>query len=250
MSGALIPPVQDFRLPSLRLLSCIRTYLSDLCGCVMLHDARSRQTHEVSSRLHITDSPLLYSSHFRWARCNAGLFHAALALAIVLYEGQRLSHALQSSVAAMVTACVQKQLQEPLSARSADASSVLQLATPGQLSNFSSVQFAHAFPVEASMEYSASSIINVHCRKQVKSALTSETLERMHRSAAFSCSADGKGCRHCMQEQCAWQQCCVHPVGELCFLSNDETCLQALMRMKRCHRRTLRTCQLMQHGRE
>lgn len=34
---------------------------------------------------------------------------------MVLYEGQRLSHALQRSVAAMVTCCVQKQMQDAMS---------------------------------------------------------------------------------------------------------------------------------------
>lgn len=66
----------------------------------------------------------------------AGLFHAALSLAIVLYEGQRLSQALQSSIASMVTACVQKQLQDPASDRgTAPASSLVsghQLAPTGQ----------------------------------------------------------------------------------------------------------------------
>ena len=42
----------------------------------------------------------------------AGLFQAALSLAIVLYAGQRLSQALQSSIASMVTACVNKQMQD------------------------------------------------------------------------------------------------------------------------------------------
>lgn len=47
----------------------------------------------------------------------AGLFHAALSLAVVLFDGQRLSQALQRSVATMVTSCVQKQLQDSVSVR-------------------------------------------------------------------------------------------------------------------------------------
>lgn len=67
----------------------------------------------------------------------AGLFHAALSLAVVLYEGQHLSHALQRSVATMVTSCVQKQLHDPLSVRAnlpaAGIISGQQLAAPGNL---------------------------------------------------------------------------------------------------------------------
>lgn len=67
----------------------------------------------------------------------AGLFHAALSLAVVLYEGQRLSHALQRSVATMVISCVQKQLHDPLSARTnLPAAGVIfgqQLVAPGNL---------------------------------------------------------------------------------------------------------------------
>ena len=66
----------------------------------------------------------------------AGLFHAALSLAIVLYEGQQFSQALQSSIATMVTGCVQKQLQDPASERGpAPASGLVfghQLASTGQ----------------------------------------------------------------------------------------------------------------------
>ena len=66
----------------------------------------------------------------------AGLFHAALSLAVVLYQGQRLSQALQRSVAAMVTFCVQKQLQDSSSDRvTLPAAGMVfgqQLASPGR----------------------------------------------------------------------------------------------------------------------
>lgn len=66
----------------------------------------------------------------------AGLFHAALSLAVVLYEGQRLSQALQRSVAAMVTSCVQKQIQDAMAVRGNLPASGIgagqHLAPPGQ----------------------------------------------------------------------------------------------------------------------
>ncbi|KAL3143305.1 hypothetical protein ABBQ38_002146 [Trebouxia sp. C0009 RCD-2024] len=65
-----------------------------------------------------------------------GLFHAALSLAVVLYEGQRLSQALQRSVAAMVTSCVQKQIQDAMAVRGNLPASGIgagqHLAPPGQ----------------------------------------------------------------------------------------------------------------------
>lgn len=39
-----------------------------------------------------------------------GLFQAALSLAVVLYKGLRLTQALEAALAAMASACVQKQL--------------------------------------------------------------------------------------------------------------------------------------------
>lgn len=55
---------------------------------------------------------------------------------MVLYEGQRLSQALQRSVAAMVTSCVQKQIQDVMVAEvNLPASGIgvgQQLAPPGQ----------------------------------------------------------------------------------------------------------------------
>lgn len=39
----------------------------------------------------------------------SGLFQAALSLAVVLYKGLRLTQALEAAVAAMASACVQKQ---------------------------------------------------------------------------------------------------------------------------------------------
>ena len=67
----------------------------------------------------------------------AGLFHAALSLAVMLYEGQRLSQALQRSVTTMVTSCVQKQLQDSVSVRAnLPAAGVIfgqQLAANGKL---------------------------------------------------------------------------------------------------------------------
>ena len=67
----------------------------------------------------------------------AGLFHAALSLAVVMLEGQRLSQALQRSVATMVTSCVQKQLQDSVSVRASwPASGIIfgqQLAATGKL---------------------------------------------------------------------------------------------------------------------
>lgn len=77
----------------------------------------------------------------------AGLFHAALSLAVVLYEGQRLSQALQRSVATMVTSCVQKQQQESVPVRAnLPASGVLfgqQLAAAGKLFTASCVMCLH-----------------------------------------------------------------------------------------------------------
>ena len=44
-----------------------------------------------------------------WCQC-AGVYQVALALAVVVYQGRRLSQALQTAIAAMVTSCVQKQM--------------------------------------------------------------------------------------------------------------------------------------------
>ena len=42
---------------------------------------------------------------------DTGLFQAALSLALVLYKGLALTQALEAALAAMATACVQKQLE-------------------------------------------------------------------------------------------------------------------------------------------
>ena len=41
---------------------------------------------------------------------GSGLFQVAFSLAVVVYPGRRLSLALQAAISAMVTACVQKQM--------------------------------------------------------------------------------------------------------------------------------------------
>ncbi len=45
-----------------------------------------------------------------FAPFGSGLFQVAFSLAVVVYQGRRLSLALQAAISAMVTACVQKQI--------------------------------------------------------------------------------------------------------------------------------------------
>lgn len=67
-----------------------------------------------------------------------GLFQAALSLAVVLYQGLRLTQALEAAFGAMATACVQKQqdaAQEPATQTAAYQSLGLAPSSQGMLSH-------------------------------------------------------------------------------------------------------------------
>ncbi len=71
---------------------------------------RTYNTDLLSKPVNTEDAMQSWTHDSAFAPLGSGLFQVAFSLAVVVYHGRRLSLALQAAISAMVTACVQKQM--------------------------------------------------------------------------------------------------------------------------------------------
>ncbi len=78
-----------------------------------LSDVLTQITYNInlfSNQVNIENAMQWWKHDSAFAPFGLGLFQVAFSLAVVVYHGRRLSLALQAAISAMVTACVQKQM--------------------------------------------------------------------------------------------------------------------------------------------
>ena len=66
--------------------------------------------NSISHQVNIEDAVQWWVHDSAFTSFGSGLFQVAFSLAVVIYHGRRLSLALKAAISAMVTACVQKQM--------------------------------------------------------------------------------------------------------------------------------------------